>query len=401
MRIQAKTGMKQIHKFYLTEFLKTQRYFIPIMILFLQFYKLSFTEIFLLYAVQSFVVFMMEIPSGVVADQFGKKTALIFSRLSLIPAYAIFAVADDFWMFLLAMIFIAFNKAFKSGTHKAYIYDYLDQNETNISPSEVFGKNKFWARIGEASASAAGGIIAVKIGFSAVFIFALFPAVSNSINALTYEHIEEEHKLKTFSFRTHFSHIGESLAIIKNTRVVWRLIINSAVFVFCMEAAEKFFQPYMVEAQIPIAWFGFVYMGIMILAAFGTRYAFSMEKKISRATIANASAWIGIIPLLIVGFRFISITGIFLFFIMLFLKSARRPGMITELNSHIPSKKRATILSTDSLFRSLFALALLPVVGYISDAFSIYTAMLAIGIFLAASQFLFPIPQPKRQHRDK
>ena len=139
----------------------------------------------------------------------------------------------------------------------------------------------------------------------------------------------------------------------------------------------------------------------MFLAAFGTRYTFFLEKKISRANIANVSGWIGIIPLLIVGFRFISITGIFLFFILLFLKSARRPGMLTELNSHIPAKKRATILSTDSLFRSLFSLALLPIVGYISDAFSIYTAMLFIGIFLTASQILFPIPHPKRQHRDK
>jgi len=387
--------MRQIRKFYLTEFLKTQRYFIPIMILFLQFRKLSYTEIFLLYAVQYFVVFLMEIPSGVVADQFSKKAALIFSRLSLIPAYAIFAAADNFWMFLLAMIFMAFNKAFKSGTHKAYIYDYLDQSDTNISPTEVFGKNKFWARIGEASASAAGGVIAVKIGLSAVFIFALLPAVFNSINALTYVHIEEEHKLRAFSFRAHFSHIGESLVIIKSKRIIWRLIINSAVFVFCMEAAEKYFQPYMVDAQIPIAWFGFVYMGIMVLAAFGTRYVFLVEKKISRANIANVTGWAAAGALLIVGLRFISITGIFLFFILLFLKSVRRPGMITELNSHIPSKKRATILSTDSLFRSLFSVALLPVVGYISDALSIYTAMLVIGILLFASQLFFPIPHPK------
>jgi len=118
--------MSQIHKFYLTEFLKTQRYFIPIMILFLQFHRLSYTEIFLLYAVQSFVVFLLEIPSGVFADLFGKKAALIISRASLIPAYALFAAADNFWIFLLAMIFMALNKAFKSGTHKAYIFGYME-----------------------------------------------------------------------------------------------------------------------------------------------------------------------------------------------------------------------------------------------------------------------------------
>ena len=211
--------MSQIRKFYLTEFLKTQRYFIPIMILFLQFHKLSYTEIFLLFAIQSFVVFVLEIPSGVFADQFGKKAALIISRASLIPAYALFAVADNFWIFLLAMIFMGLNKAFKSGTHKAFIFDYMEQNPSQITPSEVFGKNKFWARMGEAAASAAGGFIAARLGFSMVFVFALIPALVNLLNALTYEKIQEKHCLQKFSLSQHFLHIRGSLIDIKNSDI--------------------------------------------------------------------------------------------------------------------------------------------------------------------------------------
>ena len=64
--------MNQTGKFYLTEFLKTQRYFIPVMILFLQLRSLNYTEIFILYAVESAVVFLMEIPSGILADRLGK-----------------------------------------------------------------------------------------------------------------------------------------------------------------------------------------------------------------------------------------------------------------------------------------------------------------------------------------
>jgi MFS family permease len=388
--------MSQIHKFYLTEFLKTQRYFIPIMILFLQFHRLSYTEIFLLYAIQSFVVFLLEIPSGVFADLLGKKAALIISRASLIPAYALFAAADNFWIFLLAVIFIALNKAFKSGTHKAYIYDYLKQRQSKTIPSEVFGKNKFWARLGEAMASAAGGLIAAKLGFHVVFLFALIPALVNLINALTYEKIQEKHHVKKIGFSVHFKHIGESLVEIKGTKIVQRLIINSAIFVACMEASEKFFQPYMVEAQIPIEWFGIVYMVILIITAFGSRYAYLIETKFRRTDIANFSGWIGVVPFVILGLEFVSVSGIFLFFIILFLKSVRRPGMITELNTHISSAKRATILSTDSLFRALFLLAFLPIIGHLSDSFSIYTAMLIIGILLFVNQTFFRIPRSSK-----
>ena len=181
-------------------------------------------------------------------------------------------------------------------------------------------------------------------------------------------------------------------------KIVQRLIINSAIFVSCMEASEKFFQPYMVEAQIPIEWFGIVYMIILVITAFGSRYAYLIEAKCRRTVIANISGWIGVIPFVILGLEFVSISGIFLFFIILFLKSSRRPGMITELNTHISSAKRATILSTDSLFRSLFLLAFLPIIGHLSDSFSIYTAMLIIGILLFLNQIFFRIPRsPKNQ----
>lgn len=384
--------MSQVHKFYLTEFLKTQRYFIPIMVLFLQFHKLSYTEIFFLYAVQAFIEFLMEIPSGVLADQFGKKASLVISRASLIPAYAIFAGANSFGMFFLAMVFIALNRAFKSGTHKAYIYDYLEQTRSCVTPSEAFGKSKFWARLGEAIASASGGVIAARLGFNAVFLFALIPAALNLFNALTYAKIEERHRMASFSLASHLKHIGESLSEIKSRRIVLRLVLNSALFVSCMEASEKFFQPYMVEARVPLEWFGFIYMAILIVTAFGSRYAYLLENRFKRAGIANVTGWVGVIPFLFLGLRFVSAAGILLFFVILFLKSARRPGMITELNAHIPSEKRATILSADSLFRALFLLAFLPLIGFLSDTFSIYMAVLIIGALLVLNQLFFAIP---------
>ena len=198
----------------------------------------------------------------------------------------------------------------------------------------------------------------------------------------------------------HIQHIRESLIEIKGKKIVQRLIINSAVFVSCMEASEKFFQPYMVEARIPIEWFGIVYMVILLITAFGSRYAYLFEAKFSRTDIANISGWIGVIPFVILGLEFISISGIFLFFIILFLKSARRPAMITELNTHISSARRATILSTDSLFRALLLLAFLPIIGYLSDSFSIYTAMLIIGGLLCLNQIFLRIPPSLKNQRE-
>lgn len=339
---------------------------------------------------------MLEIPSGVVADQFGKKNSLIFARLILIPAYILFAIADSFWMFLPAMLLMALNKAFKSGTNKAFIYDYLAQERPKISHSEVFGKSKFWARIGEAAASLVGGFIAVKWGYNAVFLAAILPAVVNLVNVLTYFNVKEEHRLDTLSWAAHISHTGRALQEISQNKIVAKLILNSAVFVFCVEAAEKFFQPYMIQTKIPIKLFGPIYAAIFICTALGSRYAYLLENKFPRPKIINISGWLGLFPLLILGFRFIYPSGILLFFSILLLKNIRRPAMITELNKHISQKNRATILSADSLIRALFQLLLLPVIGYISDTFSIFVAILILSLVMSVNQILVSIPDSSK-----
>lgn len=384
--------MKQIYKIYLTEFLKTQRYFLPVIILFFQFHHLTYTEIFVIYAIRSLVIFLLEIPSGVLADKIGKKKTLIFSRASLLPAYAIFALADNFWMFLVAAVIEAFNRAFKSGTHKAYIYDFLLQDDLSETPSKVYGKGKFWARMGEATAALAGGFIAAQFGYPAVFWFALVPALLNVINAVTYRDIEVKRQKSSLGMKSYIGHIVDALGEIRGNRVVQRLIINSAVFVGSLSAAVKFLQPYMQQANVPLELFGVVYMGIMILTAYSSRYAFRLERRLNRSQIANFTGWAGVVPLIILGLGFNTISGIILFIFLYIFKHARRPAMITQLNEYISSDRRVTILSADSLFRSLFQLTFLPVVGLLSDNVSISAAILMIGGILVLNQILFYIP---------
>ncbi len=392
--------MNQIYKFYLTEFLKTQRYFIPIMILFLQFSKLSYTEIFILYAIESTVIFIMEIPSGILADRLGKKFILILSRSFLIPAYLIFYFADNFILFTAAMIFLGLNKAFKSGTHKAFIYDYLKQTGSDISPSEVFGKGKFWGRLGEASSSLIGGFAAVHFGYNAVFLFTLFPSMLNVFNALTYEKIKENSNSGSTRYSGMIEHFTSAIKEVRDNGIVLRLIINSSIFMICAETVEIYFQPYMVNVDIPLKWFGIIYSIIFILTAFGSRYAFLLENKTSRAMLTNITGWLGFIPLLLLGLNINSPVIIFLFFSIFFLRHIRRPAITTEINDNISSENRATILSADSFFRSLMKIILLPILGYISEISTIYVSIMILSVLILLNQIFFRIPEEKKGRKN-
>ena len=93
---------------------------------------------------------------------------------------------------------------------------------------------------------------------------------------------------------------------------------------------------------------------------------------------------------LLVGFlpQFVS-----LFAAIVFMHNVRRPPVITELNRHIESSNRATILSIDALFRALLALAFLPVVGKVADKISVHSALFILCGALVVNQILFSIPK--------
>ena len=75
--------MNQVNKFYLSSFLKNQTYFTPIMIIFLQFYKLSYSQIFWVYTIAAIANILLEIPTGIFADLVGRKKTMILSRMKL------------------------------------------------------------------------------------------------------------------------------------------------------------------------------------------------------------------------------------------------------------------------------------------------------------------------------
>jgi len=333
----------------------------------------------------------MEIPSGIIADLIGKKPVLLISRIALIPAYLIFSFTSDFFSFMIAMVFLAVNKSFKSGTHKAYIFDYLKNPGFSITPTEVYGKCKFWARIGEAAASVSGGYLAVKFGYESVFVAALFPSVLNIINTITYADIEKNHSVKRLNWENQYLHLKNSIIDIFARRNTFRLIINSALFIFCIEASEKFLQPYMKMAKIDVKFFGIIYMVFMVITAFATRYAYKLENHFKRYSIVNFLGLFAVVPFILLGSGIVEKWGVSFFLLLFLMKNLRRPVLTSELNESISSSNRATILSITALTKSLFLMLFLPVIGYISDNLFITDTFILIGIILLLGVILLRI----------
>ncbi len=139
-----------LFRFSLYWFLKNQQYYDPFLILAFREKGLSFFQIGLLIGFREVCINVFEIPSGAVADIYGRRHSMILSMIAYIVSFAVFAVSGSLWLLIPAMFFFALGEAFRTGTHKAMIFEWLrSQNRTN-EKTKVYGYTRSWSKIGSA-----------------------------------------------------------------------------------------------------------------------------------------------------------------------------------------------------------------------------------------------------------
>ncbi len=372
--------MSQIKKFYIASFLKNQIYFVPILIIFFQDLGLNYTQIFWVMTGGAIFSFLIEIPTGILADLYGKRKTIILSKATIVLAFMAFGFAGGFWTLLIANLLYELGKSFRSGTETAFIYDYLEQDKQAPSYTKVKAKQKFYARLSESIATVVGGFLAVHLGFNAVFFIAAVPAAINFLQTLTWSKIKEYSGKKDIKHSYNF--VKDTLQSIRQNKTLLIIIANVLIFTSSFVALSIFIQPYMKLAGLPIEYFGLVYSGFLIIAAFLTRFSSNLEEKFGGVHVMNTLTALAVVPLFILGFGYLSIIGIGLFFLVLLFENLRSPITNTLFHEQIKSVNRATSGSILSLFRTGGQIIILPVMGFIADAYSIFTAIFILAILI-------------------
>ena len=103
----------------------------PIFIVYLLSRGLSDSEIALLFSIQAVTVFIFEYVTGIIADRIGSKSILIIGSLSMIMAEMLFLFSETLPSYTLAICFISFGVAAKSGADIASLHDLITHENIN------------------------------------------------------------------------------------------------------------------------------------------------------------------------------------------------------------------------------------------------------------------------------
>jgi MFS family permease len=382
-----------LFRFSLYGFLKNQRYFEPFLVLLLLDAGLSFLAIGSLITLREGTIAALEIPSGAVADRFGRRRAMVGSFVAYLVSFPIFATASSYAGFATAMVLFGVGEAFRTGTHKAIIFSWLKRQGRSEDKTKVYGYTRSWSKLGSATSALIGaGLVLWSGSYEAVFWLAMVPYAVGLLNLATYPgELDRDGDLPPppvgALLRTAF---GQGFG----PGPVRRLILESMAFDGLFASMKDYLQP--VLLAIALAWttdaldetqrtavlVGLVYFGLFLLAAAASRHAHRLARP--RAIWLAAAAAYGT---LLVGIEAVAVVG----FVALYaLQNIWRPVLVSRIDDVSDSAAGSTLLSVESQARRLTTMVLAPLLGWAVDTTGAFWPLGAVGLVAAVCATLAP-----------
>jgi len=391
----------QVVKFSMYGFLKNLRFFEAFLIIYMLSHDMNLFKIGILFAIREAIIYIFEIPSGVLADRFGKKNELVLCFLFYIVSFLFFYIGGDYYIFIIAMILYGFGEAFRSGTHKAMIMDFLDFEDIDISKGRIYGKTRAYSLLGSMISS----IIAIFLylyfkGIRLLFIIAIIPYLIDLLLILSYPSYMNERRDETFSFKPFVIKNLQGIKFAFTDKTSRFLLISSSSYGAWFKVIKDYIQPivalgvYIIYSNSEfeletsqVIYLGIVYAFIYLISSIGSRNSYRIKKHISDSVITTF-IWIpSALIALLIGFLHSSLIAVTILFVLLYLLlNIRKPLMIELIGEHIDADKRATLLSVESQITSILIIVFAPLLGFISDRFGIDIMFISLGTAILVIQ---------------
>jgi MFS family permease len=204
----------------------------------------------LLLGVWSTTAFVLEIPTGVIADKYSRRHILFFAQLARAAGYAVWLFFPNFLGFLVGFILWGVKSAFTSGTFQGMVYDHLKDAGREADYARVIGRTKAASYAGITLAALAASLAVRFGGYHLVLALSVVAGLAAGAAIITFEPPR--------------SHTAEAaahpIAILKTgMKVIWSdgVALGLVVFVAIVHgfggAFDEYFPIFASLAPIPLA----------------------------------------------------------------------------------------------------------------------------------------------------
>ncbi len=347
----------------------------PVITLFYRENGLTVHDIFLLQAIFSFFILVLDVPTGYFADIFTRRASLLIGGVVSSLGWAVYVFSSGFWGFLLAEIVLGIGASFVSSADSAMLHDTLKALSRDHEYGKQESRNQGIGLYSEAVSGVLGGFFAV-ISLRLPLVVDVF--VTLLIVPLAYSLVEPKRE-KLALKKSHLKEIAEVVryALFGHKEVA--LLILYYGFVSASTLTMVWFsQPYLLASGLPIVYFGIVWSGLLLMTGFLSGKASQIEKFFGRKK-SLIILWLLPVGGYLLAGTFQPIWSFVFLGCFYMTRGIINPVILDYTNRLISSDIRATVLSVKNVPVRLIFMVLGPGVSLLADTYSLQFALLVTG----------------------
>jgi MFS family permease len=331
---------------------------------------------------------LFEVPTGIVADMWGRRTSFLLGTVTLAVTTALYVllwqVEAPFWQWAVVSLLLGLGFTFFSGATEAWLVDALEATGFDGQLESVFGRGQAFSGAAMLAGSVGGGYLAQFVNLGAPFVlraailavmFVVAFALMRDIGFTPRRDARPMAEIRLIAASS--IEYGWRVPAVKYLMLAAPFTGGVGIYVFYA------LQPHLLDLYGDSQAYGIAGLAAAIVAAAQIVGGLATPR-IRRLFRRRTSALFAVEALAAVTVILVGLIANFWAVIVLIslwglLFAASTPIRQAYLNGLIPSRQRATILSFDSLMASSGGIAVQPALGRVADVWGYPTSYLIAG----------------------
>lgn len=344
------------------------------------------------------ISFLFEVPTGIVADVYSRKLSVIIGLALIGMGFTVEGLFPYFGAILLAQIIWGIGFTFVSGAREAWIADEIGEDKAGKAYSRG------------AQMALVGLLVGVIINMALANINIRLPIILGGIlyscqSLYLWLFMPEDNYHPTpMAKRETFGKMKETLIsalkLIKASPVLLTIVLTGLIFGIFSEGFDRLWTPFVIDnftfptlgSLKAVTWFGILSIIANLVAVISVRFA---EKRtdinnhrstVSTLLVTNTLLFLSVV---IFGLSNNFVMAAVTYWLVTGFREVRGPIYDAWTNQNVNSKVRATVLSTCSQANSIGQIIGGPILGWIALTVSLRLSLIAAGLVLVPTLFLY------------
>lgn len=342
----------------------------PIIVLFYENQGLRLQDVFILKSVYSVAAVALEIPSGYLADVWGRRRCLLLGCILFFGGYLCYSFTSTFEAFLIAELLLGIGQTLVNGADSALLYDTTAHYQREELYLRYEGRITMIGNFAEAFAGICGGLLAaysLRMPFyaQAIVAFSGIPA------AFALKEYSQKNKIQ--------SPVSEIIKIIRYSLITNKALCYNIMFSGIIGAATLtmawFVQPVLMYLKTPTSYYGIIWTVLNLTVGVAALYSDRIDQRLGMRKMNTLILLIisGGYALLALNLTYIGLVILLVFYIFRGFATPILKGYINQMTF---SEMRATVLSIRNFIIRLMFAGIAPFIGWLNDVYSLQTALL-------------------------